>query len=118
MIGSLGGAELVLVLVLALILFGPRRLPQIGRTIGRAMAEFRGAANEFRSSLEREVEIQEIQQLRTETEAVGREMGDTVRGIARGPSPPRTADEPGTGRSDVEERDDGSDPRAVPPAQS
>lgn len=115
MIGSLGGPELLLVLVLALVLFGPRRLPQIGRTIGRAMAEFRGAANEFRSTLEREVEAQEIREIRTEAESIGREMG-SVRNVARGPSPPR-ADERPAERSGDEERDGGSD-GVDPPAQS
>jgi Tat protein translocase TatB subunit len=58
--GSLGGSEVIVLFVLALLLFGPRRLPEIGRTIGKAVAEFRKATNEFRSSLEREVEIEKI----------------------------------------------------------
>ena len=45
--------------MLALLLFGPRQLPQIGKSIGRALAEFRGATHEFKSSLEREVELDE-----------------------------------------------------------
>jgi sec-independent protein translocase protein TatA len=58
--GSLGGSEVIVLFVLALLLFGPRRLPEIGRTIGKAVAEFRKATQEFRSSLEREVEIEKI----------------------------------------------------------
>lgn len=60
MFGSLGGPEVILLFVLALLLFGPRRLPEIGKTVGKAVAEFRKATLDFRSSLEREVEIEKI----------------------------------------------------------
>jgi Tat protein translocase TatB subunit len=56
MFGPVGGPEFLLILVLALLLFGPRKLPQLGRTIGRALAELRGATQEFKSSLEHEIE--------------------------------------------------------------
>ena len=46
--GSLGGGELFLILLLALLLFGPRKLPEIGRTLGKAVAEFRGATRQLR----------------------------------------------------------------------
>jgi Tat protein translocase TatB subunit len=87
MFGSFGGPELFLIMALALILFGPRRLPQIGKMLGKAMSEFRGAATDLRSSLEREVQIQELRDLRAETESA-------VRGVPRGPSRPPLALEP------------------------
>ncbi|MGD8374688.1 MAG: Sec-independent protein translocase protein TatB [Acidobacteriota bacterium] len=59
MFGSIGGTELLLIMVIALLVFGPRKLPQLGRTIGKAMGEFRRASNDFRSSLEREIEAEE-----------------------------------------------------------
>jgi Tat protein translocase TatB subunit len=58
--GSLGGSEVIVLFVLALLLFGPRRLPEIGKTIGKAVAEFRKASQDFRASLEREVEIEKL----------------------------------------------------------
>lgn len=58
MFGTIGGPELVLILVLALIVFGPRKLPDIGRSLGRMMAEFRKASNEFRRTIEEEVEAE------------------------------------------------------------
>jgi len=58
MFGTLGGPELVLILVLALIIFGPRKLPEIGKSMGRMMAEFRKASNEFRRTIEDEVEAE------------------------------------------------------------
>lgn len=60
MFGSLGGSEVIVLFVLALLLFGPRRLPEIGRTIGRAVGEFRKATQDFRMNLEREVEIEKV----------------------------------------------------------
>ena len=58
--GSLGGSEVIVLFVLALLLFGPRRLPEIGKTIGKAVAEFRKASHDFRTSLEREVEVEKL----------------------------------------------------------
>jgi len=51
MFGPLGVPEIIFLLVLALLIFGPRKLPEIGRTLGRGMAEFRKASNELRRSL-------------------------------------------------------------------
>jgi sec-independent protein translocase protein TatA len=63
MFGSVGGAEFLLIAVLALLLFGPRKLPQIGRSVGKALAEFRGVTREFKSSLEQEVRLEEVRQV-------------------------------------------------------
>ena len=52
MFGSIGGPEIVLIFVVALLIFGPRKLPELGRAIGRGIGEFRRAANELRDSLE------------------------------------------------------------------
>lgn len=56
MFGTLGGPEIFLILVIALIVFGPRKLPEIGRSVGNMMNEFRRASNEFRRTVEEEVE--------------------------------------------------------------
>jgi Tat protein translocase TatB subunit len=58
MFGTLGGQEIILILVIALIVFGPRKLPEIGKSVGRMMAEFRKASNDFRRTLEEEVEAE------------------------------------------------------------
>lgn len=57
--GPLGFTEVIFILVLALLLFGPRRLPELGRTIGRGLAEFRRASNELRATIEDEVKALE-----------------------------------------------------------
>jgi Tat protein translocase TatB subunit len=55
---SIGTSELLLIGVIALIFLGPRKLPQMAKTIGKSMAEFRRATNEFKSTWEREVDFE------------------------------------------------------------
>ena len=62
MFGTLGGPELFLIFVVALIVFGPRKLPEIGKSLGKMMGEFRRASNEFRSTIESEVEAEKIRE--------------------------------------------------------
>jgi Tat protein translocase TatB subunit len=62
MFGSLGGPELFLILVVALIVFGPRKLPDIGKSLGKMMAEFRKASNDFRRTIEEEVEADKLRE--------------------------------------------------------
>jgi len=61
MFGTIGGPEILLLLVLALIVFGPRKLPEIGKSMGRMLAEFRKASNDFKRTIEDEVEAEKIQ---------------------------------------------------------
>jgi Tat protein translocase TatB subunit len=78
MFGSVGGSEFLLIAVLALLLFGPRKLPEIGRSLGRALAEFRGVTREFKTSLEQEVRSEELIQARDTLGDVGRETQDAL----------------------------------------
>jgi len=57
---DIGLQEMVLIMVLALIVFGPSKLPELGKMIGRAMREFRRASDEFRSTVETNLKINEI----------------------------------------------------------
>lgn len=54
MFGSLGAPELLFIFALALLIFGPSKLPELGRTLGKAMSEFRNAANDFKRTLNAE----------------------------------------------------------------
>ena len=60
--GPLGFSEILLILGLALLIFGPKKLPEIGRTIGRGMGEFRRATNELKRTIEYEVDLEERHQ--------------------------------------------------------
>jgi TatA/E family protein of Tat protein translocase len=59
MFGSLGTTEIIFILVIALIIFGPRKLPQLGRTIGESLAQFRRASEDFKRSWEQEITTEE-----------------------------------------------------------
>ena len=59
MFGSIGMPELIIILVIALIIFGPRKLPELGRSLGKSIGEFKRASNELRSTLEEEIRIEE-----------------------------------------------------------
>lgn len=59
MFGSLGFPELMLIFLVALVVFGPRKLPDIGRSIGKALGEFKRATHDLKSTLEEEVRIED-----------------------------------------------------------
>jgi TatA/E family protein of Tat protein translocase len=58
---SLGSTELLVILGAALIFFGPRRLPQLSRQIGKSLAEFRRASEDFKRTWEREVNLENVE---------------------------------------------------------
>lgn len=59
MFGSIGMPELVIILVIALIIFGPRKLPELGKSLGKSINEFKKASTELQNTLEREIETEE-----------------------------------------------------------
>ena len=59
MFGSIGMPELIIIFVIALIIFGPKKLPELGRSLGRSLNEFKRASNELKNTLEEEVRMEE-----------------------------------------------------------
>lgn len=114
MFGPLGISEVILILVLALLIFGPKRLPEMGRTIGKGLAEFRKASTDFKRTINTELALDESEQSQTARRPAlagtvtvldpptpaAIPQGTTARGSVAEPEPPEPA---------------GAGPQAVPP---
>lgn len=59
MFGSIGMPELIIILMIALIIFGPRKLPELGKSLGRSLNEFKKASTDLQNTLEQEIKIEE-----------------------------------------------------------
>jgi TatA/E family protein of Tat protein translocase len=57
--GPLGFPELIIIFVVALVVFGPRKLPELGRSLGKSLSEFKRASNELRSTLDDEIRLED-----------------------------------------------------------
>ena len=69
MFGSIGMPELVIILVIALIIFGPRKLPELGKSLGKSINEFKKASTELQNTLEQEIKLEEQKDERAKTTA-------------------------------------------------
>jgi TatA/E family protein of Tat protein translocase len=76
--GTLGMPELILIFVVALLLFGPRKMPEIGKSIGRAMGEFRRASNEFKRTIEDEVASEDIREVEKDLKEITKVVKDPI----------------------------------------
>jgi Tat protein translocase TatB subunit len=68
MFGTLGGPELFLIFVVGLVVFGPRKLPEIGKSLGKMIAEFKKASADFQRTVEEEVESEKLKKEITSAE--------------------------------------------------
>jgi sec-independent protein translocase protein TatA len=91
---DIGLQELILIFVIALLVFGPKNLPQLGRSLGRAMREFRRASDEFRSTIETNLEMNAPDPLPPTPEPVAMEPMPTAAGTAGAEALPDSALDP------------------------
>jgi sec-independent protein translocase protein TatA len=82
MFGSIGMPELILIFVVALLVFGPRKLPEIGKSLGRGLAEFKRASEDLKKTIE-----QEIEEAKTEVSSVQSHVKAAADTISRNPTP-------------------------------
>jgi sec-independent protein translocase protein TatA len=78
MFGSIGMPELIIIFVIALIIFGPRKLPELGRSLGKSIAEFKKASNELKSTLEEEIRLEETRSNLEASRAANQQAATTV----------------------------------------
>ena len=109
MFGSIGMPELIIILVVALIIFGPRKLPEIGRSLGKSIREFTKTSNELRSTLEEEINLEQ----QSEQKATIRAEQDTaIAAAAPPPSPTAPPVTPAPPADETVNRTTGTDPVA------
>jgi Tat protein translocase TatB subunit len=68
MIGNIGFPEMLAILALALLIFGPKKLPEIGRSIGKALREFRKTSDEIKDKIDEEIHASEFKDIKEELE--------------------------------------------------
>ena len=76
MFGSIGMPELILIFVVALLVFGPKKLPELGKSLGRGLAEFKRASEDLKKTIE-----DEIEQGKHEAAAVKEQVGEVRKAI-------------------------------------
>ncbi len=99
MFGSIGMPELILIFIVALLVFGPRKLPEIGKSLGKGLAEFKRASDELKKTIETEIE-----QGKAEASSVREHLAEVKEGIviphgatvAPESAPPAAAEGPST----------------------
>ena len=80
MLGPIGAQELIIIFVIALLVFGPRKLPQLGKSLGRSIGEFKRASNELRSTLEQEIRVEETRkEIMDPIETISNEAKEAVK---------------------------------------
>ena len=110
MFGSLGVPELIFIFVLALLIFGPRKLPEIGRTIGRGLSEFRKASTDLKRSINAEMIEEEIRQ--SDPRRALREQAPDAE------SKPEKSDDEASGRAETSDAGKDETPSVKPPKGS
>jgi TatA/E family protein of Tat protein translocase len=86
MFGPIGMPELIVIMVIALIIFGPRKLPELGRSLGRSLNEFKRASNELKHTLDEEIRVEEQRSAERQTAPDSTRQANVV----------TEADDPGT----------------------
>lgn len=88
MLGSIGMPELILIFIVALLVFGPKKLPELGKSLGRGLAEFKKASEDLKKTIE-----DEIEQGKNEADAVKKQVAEVRSTLTTVPPPTPPAPE-------------------------
>jgi TatA/E family protein of Tat protein translocase len=88
--------EIIMIFVVGLLLFGPRKMPELGRSIGRALGEFRRASNEFKRTVEDEVAAEEIRAVQKDLQEVRSAGAEAVKSTVDAAADPPAAQSEGS----------------------
>jgi TatA/E family protein of Tat protein translocase len=80
MFGSIGPTEIILIFIIALLVFGPKKLPEVGKSVGKAIREFKKASDEIKGRIEEEIQASEIKDIHKDIKS----GLDTLQSGARG----------------------------------
>ena len=84
MFGSIGFQELIIIFAIALLIFGPKKLPEVGKSIGKALREFRRTSDEIKEKIEEEIQAEEFKEIKKDIEQT----------VDFADSPPSSRDDP------------------------
>jgi len=82
MFGSVGPTELLLIFIIALLVFGPKKLPEIGKTVGKAIREFKKASDDIKGRIEEEIQASEIKDVQKDLREGLNTFRDGIKGFA------------------------------------
>jgi sec-independent protein translocase protein TatA len=66
MFGNIGFPELLIILAIALLIFGPKKLPEVSKSLGRAIREFRRTSDEIKDKIEQEIQASDFKDIKNE----------------------------------------------------
>jgi sec-independent protein translocase protein TatA len=90
MFGSIGMPELLIIFTVALIVFGPRKLPELGRSLGKSLQEFKRASHELKHTLDEEISIEERKAIPAATATAAASLPATDPSMIDTPTAPET----------------------------
>ncbi|MBM3311953.1 MAG: twin-arginine translocase subunit TatB [Candidatus Aminicenantes bacterium] len=80
MFGNIGLMEMVVIMAIALLIFGPKKLPEVGRTIGKALREFRKSTEEIKGRFEDEIKASEFKSIQDDIKDIKKGLSEDEEG--------------------------------------